>query len=47
MKRADIFLLWQGILRCSACHLRFKEKIISKCLHSECRGSRVPLRCCY
>lgn len=23
-----------GILRCSACQLRFKEKIISKCLHS-------------
>jgi len=36
-----------GILRCSACDLRFKEKIIQKCLHTfckECIESRMESR---
>ncbi len=36
-----------GILRCSACQLRFKEKIISKCLHSGLwTEPRAPLGFC-
>jgi hypothetical protein len=35
--------LSQGILRCSACDLRFKEKIIQKCLHSEPSSPLLPL----